>query len=252
LETLTFYIYDDNAGVPGSVVASITDTVPYGDLTATTKTILLKCSASLTDGNDYWLVMEQSATPTGGNIRFVASSATATGKYATATTPPTWSTINNLTAYIHPMYGYIDSGVAGETITQRGLRLTGDIALESRRLRVYVPPVETNTLIRGRDPVVAFTGDDEYDLSDPEDSPTKNELIVTVTARLGATGTPQTFSVTVPQNTIRGTEFLIGSESDLFDRVDEVFITPGTDLSMDANYRIAWSLYDFVTVETVP
>jgi hypothetical protein len=252
LETLTFHIYNDNAGVPGTLVATATDTVPYGDLTATTRTILLKIQAVLADGSDYWLVIEQSAAPTGGNIRFIASSATATGKYATATTPPTWATINNLTAYIHPMYGYIDSGVAGKSVTQRGLRLTGDIALEPRRLRVYVPPVEANTLIRGRDPVVSFAGDDEYDLSDPEASPTKNELIVTITARLGATGTPQTFSVTVPRNTIRGTEFLIGSESDLFDRVDEVLITPGADLSMDTNYRIAWSLYDFVTVETVP
>lgn len=251
LETLSFYVYNDNAGVPGSVIAMI-DTVPYGDLTAATRTLLLKCNATLTDGNDYWLVVEQSAAPTGGNIRFIASSATATGKYATATTLPTWSTVNNLTAYIHPMYGYIDSGVVGQSVTQRGLRLTGDVALEPRRLRVYVPPVESNTLIRGRDPVVAFNGDDTYDLSDPENSPTKNELIVTVTARSGATGTPQTFSITVPRNTIRGTEFLIGSETDLFDRVDEVLITPGSDLSMDTNYRIAWSLYDFITVETVP
>ena len=252
LSYLSFSIYSDNAGVPGSLVSTITETVEYGDLSAVTKTLLLKCQATLTDGNSYWLVMHQSSAPTGGTIKFIASSATVTAKYATATTLPTWSTVNNLTAYIHPMYGYIDSGVTGQSITQRGIKLTGDIALEPRRLRVYVPPVETNSLIRGRDPVVAFNGDDTYDLSDPENSPTKNELVVTITARSGSNGTPQTFTVTVPQNTVRGTEFLIGSELDLFDRVDEVLITPGSDLSMDANYRIAWSLYDFVTVETVP
>jgi hypothetical protein len=249
---LSFRIYSDNAGVPGTLINTATATVPYGDITVAAKTFLIQCPATLTDGSNYWLVIQQSSAPVGGSLKIVASSATATGKYATATTLPTWTAINNLTAYIQPMYGYIDIGVTGQSITQRGLRLTGDIALEPRRLRVFVPPLESNNLIRGRDPSVAFLEDDEYDLTDPENSPIKNELIVTVTARLGLTGTPKTFVITVPKNTVRNTEFLIGTDTDLFDRVDEILITPGSELSMDTNNRIAWSLYDFITVETVP
>ncbi|MBS1722345.1 MAG: hypothetical protein JSS66_05000 [Armatimonadetes bacterium] len=250
---LSFSVYTNSSNLPGSVVGTSSDTVTFGSLTAAVQEVIVKGDWELTDGSTYWLVIHRSAAPTGGSIKLAAADDTATGQYATATTPPFWTLTHNLTAYFQPLYGYLDYGVAGNAITQRGLRLTGDIALEPRRLRVYVPDVEGDELlVRGRNPVVGLNAEAAGDLTDPESTPTKNELIVQVTARSGETGTPQTFTTIVPRGTVRGTEFVLGSETDLFDRVDEVLITPGSDLSMDSNNRIAWSMFDFVTVETVP
>jgi len=38
----------------------------------------------------------------------------------------------------------------------------------------------------------------------------------------------------------------------LFDRIDDVTVTPGTSLQRTNNGPIKWSLYDFFTVETLP
>jgi hypothetical protein len=77
-------------------------------------------------------------------------------------------------------------------------------------------------------------------------------MIVTVTARNGANGTPITFTETIPQGTVRSTRFVLGSANDLFDRVDDVYVTPGANLQRTNNGPIKWSVYDFFTVETVP
>ena len=55
-----------------------------------------------------------------------------------------------------------------------------------------------------------------------ETTETKNEMIVSVTARRGANGIPFTFTQTIPQGTVRGTRFVLGTANDLFDRVDDV------------------------------
>jgi hypothetical protein len=76
--------------------------------------------------------------------------------------------------------------------------------------------------------------------------------VVSVTARNGANGTPITFTETIPQGTVRNTRFVLGSANDLFDRVDDVYVTPGANLQRTNNGPIKWSVYDFFTVETVP
>lgn len=251
---LTFAVYTDNAGAPGTLVPGAFENVTYGSLTVESQEVIVKGETKyLVDGNTYWLVIGRSAAPTGGgSIRLLASSEDATAQYATAASLGTWSSIDDLTVFLHPIFGYVDYGRTGINLTRRGVRLTGDTALEARRLRVYVPPIEGDGVSVGRDPTVAFEGDSSGDLSDPEDTRTKNELVVTVTARLGETGEASTFVVTVPRGTVRDTEFLIGTDTDLFDRVEDVQVTPGSDLRMDSNNRISWSVYDLVTVETVP
>jgi len=92
----------------------------------------------------------------------------------------------------------------------------------------------------------------EYDGLSTETTETKNEMIVTVTARKGANGIPFTFTQTIPQGTVRGTRFVLGTANDLFDRVDDVYVTPGSNLQRTNNGPIKWSVYDFFTVETVP
>jgi L-rhamnose isomerase len=86
-----------------------------------------------------------------------------------------------------------------------------------------------------------------------EDTLTKNELVVKVTARLGVNGTPVELpSVTIPAGTARDTRFLLGGESDLYDRIDDVQVVPGSSLRLMDDGSINWSVYDLITIETVP
>ena len=80
----------------------------------------------------------------------------------------------------------------------------------------------------------------------------KNELVVSVTAKLGENGIEKTMSVTVPQGTARDTRFLLGESTDLFDRVTNVVVSPGTSLRRISNGPILWDIYDLITVETEP
>jgi len=129
---------------------------------------------------------------------------------------------------------------------RRGLKFTSRIALTPRRLSIYVPPVDNISAS------VSEYFSASYDGLETEDTTTKNEMVVTVTARNGALGTPVTFTQTIPQYTERDTRFTLGNTNDLFDRIDDVTVTPGTNLQRSNNGPIKWSLYDFFTVETLP
>jgi len=84
------------------------------------------------------------------------------------------------------------------------------------------------------------------------DTSIKNELLVTVYARNGTGGTSTVMSTLVPKGTIRDTRFLLGADTDLFDRVDNIIVSPGTDLTRVNNGPIIWDIYDLITVETEP
>lgn len=145
------------------------------------------------------------------------------------------------------LYGYIDDGMnIADTTARIGLRLTGETSMESSRLRVYVPPVDFGDLII-YEPTSQLTNET---LTDITSTNTRNELKVTVIAQMGETGVAKQLStITVPANTPRGAEFLLGEVDDLFDRVVDVWITPGSDLRI-SNKQINWSIYDLITVET--
>jgi hypothetical protein len=143
-------------------------------------------------------------------------------------------------------YGYIDNGMnTGTVVSHRGVRLTGAKALVSTQLRVYVPPIEL--------PVVEPFARMTYEtLGIDSTTETRNELIVIVTAQNGENGIPVTLPrVVVPANTPRGTSFAIGNRQNIFDRVVDVTILPGTVLRRSQN-RINWSIYDLITIETMP
>ena len=42
------------------------------------------------------------------------------------------------------------------------------------------------------------------------------------------------------------------SNIDLFDRIVDVYITPGTNLTRNNNGPVLWDIYDLITIETVP
>lgn len=142
--------------------------------------------------------------------------------------------------------GYLDNGnIIGEVV-RKGISLTNRISFEPRRLSVYVPPVDdlSTSAIRLNG---SATG-----IATTTDTTIKNDLVVYVTARNGSFGEVKTLSATVPQGTTRNTRFILGTEVDLFDRVLDVYVVPGTNLNRESNGPIIWDIYDLITVETVP
>lgn len=166
--------------------------------------------------------------------------------YAVSVSDPyAYRYLNMYTPYIK-LRGFLDNGLSVKYPVRRGLKFTNRIALNPRRITVYVPPVEDITAAVSESYLAAYDG--IY----TESTVTKNEMIVTVTARLGENGTPKSFTQIIPQGTSRGTRFTLGNSTDLFDRVDDVTVTPGTNLQRSNNGPIQWSLYDLFTVETLP
>ena len=267
-DTNTLYVPDiDNP---------LTDEVKlyYNDLTDQSDeyTFKFKKGVNLTANHIYWAIIDRSslieiidpetnASSTGtiylrglekdaldpfGEITLWKSSTLATGF-------ENWSTYDNVPSSIYNLYtpyyklrGFLDNGLGVKYPVRRGLKFYNINSFTPRRLSVFVPPVENIYN------VVSESFAAEYDGLTTETTETKNEMIVTVIARNGANGTPVTFSQTIPQGTARGTRFSLGTANDLFDRVDDVYVTPGTSLQRTNNGPIKWSVYDFFTVETVP
>jgi hypothetical protein len=164
-----------------------------------------------------------------------------------------WSTYDNVPSSFYNIYtpyyklrGYLDNGLGVKYPVRRGLKFYDITSFAPRRLSIYVPPVEDIYQ------VVSESFAAEYDGLSSESTLTKNDMVVTITARNGANGIPITFTETIPQGTVRNTRFVLGTANDLFDRVDDVYVTPGTNLQRTNNGPIKWSVYDFFTVETVP
>jgi len=89
------YIYADDGGSPGKPTGSPLATgnfIRYGTLTTSYQTLSLGTRYILTNGVKYWLVIEQSAAPTGGNI--VLDSDVSSNMGATSTDGSTWTNTN--------------------------------------------------------------------------------------------------------------------------------------------------------------
>ena len=121
------------------------------------------------------------------------------------------------------------------------------IANKPRRLSVYVPPIETITDNTG----LIFSGN-TTGIAYSTDTSIKNELLVTVYARNGESGISTAVSTIVPKGTNRDTRFLLGTVNQFFDRVDNVIVNPGADLTRTNNGPILWDIYDLITIETEP
>jgi hypothetical protein len=228
------------------------DTFRYSDLKDGTEneyTIKFSTGANLVSGTTYWLGITKSSSLLVGSGTtenfYTRSISTGTYNLLSSNDGSTWSN-ESKTGYFK-LRGYIDTGsVAGESI-RRGIQLTNRIAFSPQRLSVYVPPVESISGSTG----LRFDGS-STGITSVSDSTIKNDLIVTVTARNGINGTATTLSTTVPKGTVRDTRFVLGTSTDLFDRIDDVVVQPGTNLTRSNNGPILWDIYDLITVETVP
>ena len=244
-------LYGNSAGVPSpSSLLAYTDTLRYENISEGfgSYTVKFDTGVNLDASTQYWLVIDKPTNLTVGTgstdmiTRIITSG---TSKLLTSSSFGSWSDSGN-TAYVK-LRGYLDNGSSLGTTYKRGIKFTNKIANKPRRLSVYVPPVEdivnnTGLILNGNTTGTAFSTDTSI----------KNELLVTVYARNGTGGTTTVMSTLVPKGTIRDTRFLLGTETDLFDRVDNIIVSPGTDLTRVNNGPIIWDIYDLITVETEP
>jgi hypothetical protein len=251
---LGFYLYGDNGSFPdstnllanGSVLRFYDINVGENDYT-----VKFTNGANLSSGTDYWVVINKEdnfVTTNESPDLYLKTLNSGSGKLFYSDLPVSSSVWTNVTqtGYLK-LRGYLDDGNTTGTLTRKGVKLTNRISHSPRRLSVYVPPVENiinnfGLILSGNDSGIAYS----------TNTTIKNDLIVTVTAKLGASGTANTFTATVPQGTIRDTRYLLGNSTDLFDRVIDVVVTPGTNLNRINNGPIIWDIYDLITVETEP
>jgi hypothetical protein len=256
--TTLLYSNDGGTGKPNSLVATF-DSIEFnniirdnqGDLTTNYQDFILKCNDFKTTTTNYWVVMKLSANPSVGNIQVQISNS---GSSAYATTnagspvPANWTLANNIRLH-HQTLGYLDYGRTSSTTSKKGVYLPGKVTYEPRRLRIYIPeitefPSPTGTMFtRGDIPIYGLISTDTNEI--------KNEMIVTVVARLGTNDT-ETLTATIPQGTLRGTSIPLGTESQIFDKVENISVSPGANVVTQQGGSIYWSIYDMFTVETTP
>ena len=254
-DTVNIALYTDNSGVPGTAVAGGTGTsITFGEiitdlngnLTTGYQEFISQITKLVTANSFYWIVVTLSNQPSVGQI-MLQSGTVGTALYSTSPDDSTWTNIDNIDVY-YKILGWLDNGQVGVMQTSRGVYLTNEITLQPRQLRVFVPDIIN--VNNGDLPLYGQNGDPS--ITSNETTVTKNDMVVTVTAQLGATGTPTALSVTVPQGTPRNIAFPLGLSTQKFDRVSNIQVVAGSNVNTGVNGAVLWSIYDFITVETMP
>ena len=204
--------------------------------------------ANLEQGYSYWLVIDKPSdftTGLGSTSLYTRIIAGGSGQGLTSVNSGSSWTGTGGTAY-YKFRGYLDDGNISGEILRRGIKLTNRIALQPSSISVYVPNVEdltsSNVVFNGSTTGIATT----------DDQTIKNDLVVTVIAQNGENGEPTTLTTTVPKGTARDQRFPLGNELQVFDRVIDAYVTPGTNLTRINNGPILWDIYDLITIETTP
>lgn len=203
---------------------------------------------NLDQGLTYWLMINKPSdftTSIGSTALYTRFISGSSGQGLTSINNGSTWTGSGGTAY-YKFRGYMDNGNISGEILRRGVKLTNRIALEPRNLSVYVPYVEdltsSNVVFNGSTTGIATT----------DDQTIKNDLVVTVIAQNGINGLPTTLTTTIPKGTPRNQRFSLGNDLQLFDRVIDMYVTPGSNLTRINNGPILWDIYDLITVETTP
>ena len=211
-------------------------------------TVKFSTGTNLDQGTSYWLMVNKPSdftTSLGSTSLYTRVIVGGSGQGLTSINSGSSWTGSGGTAY-YKFRGYLDDGnIAGE-ILKRGIKLTNKVALEPRKLSVYVPYVDdltsSNVVFNGSTTGIATT----------DDQTVKNDLVVTVIAQNGENGEPTTLTTIVPKGTTRNQRFALGNDLQVFDRVIDAYVTPGTDLTRINNGPILWDIYDLITIETTP
>jgi hypothetical protein len=247
--SVSVYSATGSTPTPNGMISS-ESYIKYSDIQQGTNeyTVKFDTGVNLVSGNSYWLVLNKPSEfttalgSTSLNTRVIAGSS---GQGLTSiNSGSSWTGTGGTAYYI--FRGYLDDGNISGEILRRGVKLTNRIALEPSKLCVYVPYVDdltsSNIVFNGSTTGIATT----------DDQTIKNDLVVTVIAQNGDNGSPVTLTTTVPKGTERNTRFSLGNDLQYFDRVLDVYVTPGTNLTRINNGPILWDIYDLITVETTP
>jgi hypothetical protein len=247
--TVSIYSATGSTPTPNGMISS-SSIIRNSDIQQGTNeyTVKFNDGVNLNQGSSYWLTINKPTnftTGLGSTSLFTRVIAGSSGQGLTSTNNGSSWTGTGGTAY-YKFRGYLDDGnIAGE-ILRRGVKLTNRIALEPRRLSVYVPYVEdltsSNVVFNGSTTGIATT----------DDQTIKNDLVVTVIAQNGSSGEPTLLTTTIPKGTARNQRFDLGNDLQTFDRVIDAYVTPGTDLTRINNGPILWDIYDLITIETTP
>ena len=211
-------------------------------------TVKFSTGANLLQGTTYWLILNKPSdfsTGLGSTALYTRVISGSSGQGLTSVNSGSSWTGTGGTAY-YKFRGYLDDGNISGEILRRGMKLTNRVSLESRKISVYVPYVDdlssSNIIFNGSTTGIATT----------DDQTIKNDLVVTVIAQNGENGEPTTLTTTVPKGTARNQRFELGNDLQVFDRILDAYVTPGTDVTRINNGPILWDIYDLITIETTP
>jgi hypothetical protein len=211
-------------------------------------TVKFDNGVNLEQGTSYWLMVNKPSdftTGLGSTNLFTRVISGSSGQGLTSINSGSSWTGTGGTAY-YKFRGYLDSGNISGDILRRGIKLTNRIALQPSKLSVYVPFVDDLTVSN-----VVFNGS-TTGIATTDDQTIKNDLVVTVIAKNGENGELTTLTTTVPKGTSRNQRFALGNDLQVFDRIVDAYVTPGTDLTRINNGPILWDIYDLITIETTP
>lgn len=211
-------------------------------------TVKFDTGVNITQGTSYWLMINKPSdftTSIGSTSLYTRVVSGSSGQGLTSINNGSSWTGTGGTAF-YKFRGYLDNGNISGEIYKRGIKLTNRISLTPRKLSVYVPYVDDLTVSN-----VVFNGS-TTGIATTDDQTIKNDLVVTVVAQNGENGELTTLSTTVPKGTQRNQRFDLGNDLQVFDRVIDAYVTPGTNLTRLNNGPILWDIYDLITIETTP
>lgn len=255
--TINFAIYEDydNDGKPNSFYKKTsTASLKFNEISSGYSEFNLKFNNGLNASisKTYWLVIEnlyQFETANGIETLKIKYNNSYTNNLITTNSDfngfEVWS--NETGKAFFTLKGYVDDGNIEGYSFDRGIKLFNRIANKPRRLSVYVPNIEDIVDDTG----LNFNGSG-VSIASTTDNTIKNELLVSVIAKNGVNGTETLLTTSVPQGTVRDTRFLLGTSSDLFDRIVSVSVSPGSNARRTNSGAILWDIYDLITIETEP
>ena len=255
LSQLSCGIYTGTASAPAGVEVEPLQSIPIASISSAyfmNMPTVQENFIGLNSNTNYWAVFSMNvpyALSSNQQIKFKVSSGYSTN-FATSNSLPTWNTTVSSPSQIVKL-GFSDQGSTGNVTSSRGVYLTNDKAAYPTRIQIYVPNLNLSTL--GYDDVgssASFIGGTIISTS-----PIQNSMVISVLASNSITGYQTTLSGSLPRGTSRGTSISLGSETDLFDEVIDVFVAP--DLESGVNYVtgttiINWTIYDTFTIDSLP
>lgn len=125
--TLQFRIYNDNAGVPGTIRATTTP-LTHNVLTTSYVEYVAPVSTTLVAGTVYWIAVSYGVAPTGGGTILAQRDSTGTAMHAISTDGSAWTTEDNKTLR-YRIYGRVGYGISSVSNYSRGVYGKGGVGV---------------------------------------------------------------------------------------------------------------------------